>query len=287
MKTSPIKIRHLQLSDIPGAMQLVLAEGWNQTEKDWDILIGNSQNVCFAAIADNQLVGTATAINYANIVSWIGMVLVDKKFRGQGISKLLLNSMFDELKLCKSIKLDATPAGQPVYKKLEFADEYTISRMVNSSFAGLPNIDFENNIQQIQQKDISAIIEFDKQTFGADRKQLIHGLIKDFPEKSCVQKEGNKIVGFALGRQGNRHHQIGPVSALSDFAAKQLITKALHDLKGESIVIDILDNKPELQLWLKSIGFEKQRYFTRMFLKNNESPGKMNSQFLICGPEFG
>ena len=287
MNNTPIKIRYLKLSDIPDAMQIVLAEGWNQTEKDWEILIRGSQNICFAAIAGNQLVGTATAINYANIVSWIGMILVDKKFRGQGISKLLLKSLFDELKTDKSIKLDATPAGQPVYEKLGFVDEYTISRMVNSSFTGLPNLDFKTTSQQIQTKDTQKIVEFDKQVFGADRKQLIQTLINNFPEKSWVLKDGDKIVGFALGRQGNKHHQIGPVSAMSVLTTKQLISNALQSLKGESIVIDILDDKPELQLWLKSIGFEKRRYFTRMFLKNNKSPGEVNSQFIIAGPEFG
>jgi len=287
MKNAPVKIRHLKLSDIPDAMQLVLAESWNQTEKDWEILIRGSQNICFAAIINNQLVGTATAINYNNIVSWIGMVLVDKKFRGQGISKLLLESLFKGLETCESIKLDATFAGQPVYNKLEFTNEYTIARMVNSSFAGLPNLDFKTTSQQIQTKDIQEIVEFDRQVFGASRKQLIKTLINNFPEKSWVQKDGDKIVGFALGRQGNKHHQIGPVSALSVFTARQLISKVLQNLKGESIVIDILDDKPELQLWLKSIGFEKQRFFTRMFLKNNKSPGEVNSQFLICAPEFG
>lgn len=287
MNNTTTKIRHLQLADIHDAMNLVLAESWNQTEKDWEILIRESQNICLAAIIDNQLVGTATAINYANSVSWIGMVLVDKNYRGRGISKILLNELFDKPQTCKSIKLDATPAGQPVYKKLGFTDEYTISRMVNSSFASLPNINFENTIQQIRQEDISAVIEFDKQVFGADRKQLIQAFINDFPQKSWVQKEDNNIVGFALGRQGNRHHQIGPVSAISVFAAQQLISKALQSLKGESIVIDVLDDKPKLQAWLTSIGFVKQRYFTRMFRKNNPSPGKINSQFLIAGPEFG
>jgi GNAT superfamily N-acetyltransferase len=287
MEDEPIKIRHLKLSDIPDAMQLVLAESWNQTEKDWEILIRGSQNICFAAIFDNQLVGTATAINYNNIVSWIGMVLVDKKFRRQGISKLLLKSLFKGLETCKSIKLDATLAGQPIYNKLGFTNEYTIARMVNSSFTNSPNLDLKNNSQQIQTKDIQEIVEFDKQVFGANRKQLIKTLINDFPEKIWVQKEGDKIVGFALGRRGNKHYQIGPVSALSFLAARQLISKVLQNLKGESIVIDILNDKPELQLWLKSIGFEKQRFFTRMFLQNNKSPGKVNSQFLICGPEFG
>ena len=78
------------------------------------------------------------------------------------------------------------------------------------------------------------------------------------------------------------------MSALANFAAKQLISKVLVVLKGESVVIDILYDKPELQLWLKNIRFKKQRYFTRMFFNNNQSPGKkMNSQFLICDPEFG
>jgi hypothetical protein len=35
----PVRIRPLQHSDIAQAMRLKNLEGWNQTEKDWEILL--------------------------------------------------------------------------------------------------------------------------------------------------------------------------------------------------------------------------------------------------------
>ena len=76
-----IVIRNLLVKDIPKAMELVFAEKWNQTEKDWEILISGKHNICMAVEISGHLVATATAMNYENKVAWIGMVLVNREFR--------------------------------------------------------------------------------------------------------------------------------------------------------------------------------------------------------------
>ena len=73
-------------SDIPAAMQLKEAAGWNQTEDDWRRLLMLEPNGCFAAIKDGRLVGTTTTTTYGNDLAWIGMVLVDPQYRRQGIA---------------------------------------------------------------------------------------------------------------------------------------------------------------------------------------------------------
>lgn len=282
-----LKIRNFASHDIKNAMELVLAERWNQTEKEWQILMSNPQNVCLVAEIENEFAGTATAINYNNKVAWIGMVLVNKKFRGQGISKYLLSSLFEQLTFCKSVKLDATPAGQPVYEKMGFKDEYLINRLTCLSFGKSYLVRGDLISQGVQKEDIPAIVELDKYTFGADRSQLIKALFFNNPKKCFVIKNKGLISGFALGRKGNRFHHIGPVVASSNFDAIQLILHALNELNGQSVVIDILNDKNELYLELLSLGFEKQRYFSRMYLHSNLYPGDINHQYLICGPEFG
>ena len=148
----------MQLGDIGSAMKLSMAEGWNQTEKDWKLFIENAENnACIVAEIDNKVIGTTTAINYSNQVAWIGMVLVDKEYRGRGVSKSLLTNIFKKLRHCKSVKLDATPEGQEVYKKFDFKDEYHIVRMSNASIKNftpggddpLPEPIQLNNIQEI------------------------------------------------------------------------------------------------------------------------------------------
>ena len=278
----------MELSDIGSAMKLSGAEGWNQTEKDWKLLIENTGNVCMLAECGNKVIGTTTAINYSNQVAWIGMVLVDKEYRGQGVSKSLLTTIFKKSESCTSFKLDATPEGQQVYKKFDFKDEYTIARMINSSMKILPS-DAENDIlsEPVQIKDIQEIIALDEIIFGAKRKQLINSLVREYPGKAWLLKRNNRITGFALGRVGNKYHQIGPVTASNTADARILITKAINKLTNQPIVVDVLVDKEELLSWLNSIGFIKQRHFIRMYKKENTLPGITGKQYLICGPEFG
>ena len=283
----PVMLRQMQLSDVKAGMRLSTAEGWNQTEKDWKFLIANSQNICLAAEADDKVVGTTTATNYANQLAWIGMVLVDKNYRGKGISKMLLENVLEKLKQCRSIKLDATSAGREVYKKFGFKDEYSITRMTCSSIKSSFENDENAFAQSIQSKDIKAITEFDEIVFGANRTKLIEYLTVEYFYKAWLLKRDNKLTAFALGREGNKYHHIGPVIGETIDDVKILISKALKEINGQQVVLDVLNDKFELINWLQSLGFTKQREFVRMYKNENPFPGLTEKYFLICGPEFG
>jgi len=287
MQKAAFILRKMELSDVVSGMKLSNAEGWNQTEKDWELLIGKVGNVCMVADSNNKIVGTTTAINYSNNVAWIGMVLVDKGYRGQGISKALLTNIFEKLRNCKSIKLDATPEGQKVYKKLDFKDEYSIVRMLHPSIKDVINLEGDTSPERVQVKHIGEIIALDEFIFGANRTQLIKYLVNEYPEKAWLLKRNDQITGFALGRDGNKYHQVGPVIALTTSDAKILVSKALNKLIGQSVIVDVLLDKDDMVNWLNSIGFIKQRQFTRMYKKENPSPGIISKQYLIGGPEFG
>ena len=287
MKDITFTIRTMDLNDIQCAMRLSKAEGWNQSEKDWKLLIGNPDNVCLLAEVDGKVVGTTTAINYSNQEMWIGMVLVDKEYRGQGISKSLLTDIFQRINFCKSIKLDATPAGQPVYQKFGFKDEYFIARMVHLSVNPLPFEAKDLIPEPIGINHIQEIVDFDEAVFGANRRQLIEFLIKQYPNKCWLLKRNNNIVGFILGRDGSRYHQIGPLVAITDKDAKMLISIALKHLSQQPVVVDVLFDKEDLIHCLMANGFVKQRHFIRMYKEENSSPGVIDNLYLICGPEFG
>ena len=288
MQNETFILRSMQPTDIETAIKLSDAEGWNQTEKDWQLFLENDGNICMVAESDNRVIGTTTAINYSNHVAWIGMVLVDNDYRGRGVSKSLLTRVLKKLERCTSIKLDATPLGQPVYKKLGFEDEYLIARMTNSS---LKDFSFTSNSsllpELIHNNDHPQIITLDEDSFGANRAQLIGSLLKEFPGKAWMLKQNNLITGFALGRDGKRYHHIGPVVASTVNDAKMLIGAALKRLIGEPVVVDVPEDKEELMSWLTAAGFTKQRHFTRMFRKENPFPGLTSRQYSICGPEFG
>ena len=287
MRKTDFIVRSMQPGDIVYAMKLSNAEGWNQTENDWKLLIESPQNVCLVAEYNKKIIGTTTAMNYANQIAWIGMVLVAKESRGQGVSKLLLTNILKKLESFKSIKLDATPAGKQVYQKFDFKDEYLITRVVTVSMKNLSFDDDSILAESIRLKDIEEIIALDERVFGTNRRQLIEWLIKQYPRKAWLLKRNNSIAGFALGREGNKYHHVGPVFGSTINDVKMLIRKALKELINQPVVIDVLYEKQDLINWLNSIGFTMQRQFVRMYKKENLFPGIVNKQYLICGPEFG
>lgn len=280
-------VRPMLLTDLKPAMDLAKIEGWNQTVKDWMILVDNPLNTCLVAEYTGKIIGTATVINYSNMAGWIGMVLVDKDFRRQGVGRKLVTKILDKVHGFKSVKLDATPAGQPVYQKLGFIEERVLYRMTSTPFKSFDKMRYDPEPEAIQPKDFDEIINFDNDIFGAERTYLLKNSMLNYPAKAFMLKRDGRISGYILGRDGIRYNYIGPVFAFAATDAEALISKALKSLTGKDVALDVLDDKKELIEWLESIGFVIQRQFTRMYLKQNPFPGRIENQYLIIGPEYG
>ena len=123
--SADVEIRQMTTRDIPAGMRLKDLEGWNQTEKDWMRLLQLESATCFVAVRDGEVCGTVAALRYGRHVGWIGMVLVDPRYRQQGIGKRLLDHSLAYLDSqgVETVKLDATPAGHSLYQARGFADE--------------------------------------------------------------------------------------------------------------------------------------------------------------------
>lgn len=281
--------------DLSQALALSVAEGWNQTEKDWRLLLENPDNICIVAEKDNKVAGTATALVHSGKIAWIGMVIVDKSLRGLGAGKLLMTQIIGKLKHIESVKLDATPAGHPLYENLGFIDEYRIFRMTNQSpgpFEHSYDEDFPVRIDGIKTeknsgKIVEEILDYDEKIFGAGRRYLLRKLIEDFPGKALIARSGGSPKGYVLGRDGTRFDYIGPLCADPFETARSLISESLKSLMGKPVALDVPEGQEEFIKWLESAGFIKQRHFIRMYLNKNPYPGIPESHYLISGPEYG
>src|SRR5215217_1978897 len=198
MQEPAINIRLLFESDIPAAMRLKDAAGWNQTEKDWHRLLALEPNGCFAALKDDRLVGTTTTTTYGNDLAWIGMVLVDPQERRQGIATQLMNVALDYLKdKVATVKLDATALGQPVYERLGFQFESVLERWSGTSKA--------RDAETSKDDTVRDLLALDRVAFDADRSKLLEKLIDD----ACVppvllRATDGSLSGYALARRGTK-----------------------------------------------------------------------------------
>ncbi len=285
MKTDKFVIRAMREDDIPGAMRLKTAENWNQTEDDWRTLLNLDPTLCFVAAFDDNVVGTVTATNYSNELAWIGMMLVDKDFRGRGLGKRLLTTLIEKLDSCQSIKLDATPSGLPLYKSLGFRKELAIHRMATTQFETVPPNENEPSVKPLPESKWQNVMDRDHAFFGADRSRLITEIL--LSNKSWYVEREGRISGYLLTRSGSNCTQLGPLIAETTEDAKILLLSALKSFVGKPVLLDILHDKTDIQELLLSLGFQVQRSFTRMYFKSNSFAGSVQNQFLIAGPELG
>jgi ribosomal protein S18 acetylase RimI-like enzyme len=285
-ESTGFRIRTMKPSDLDQALALSVNEGWNQTRNDWSFFLSDERNSCIVAEHEGKVAGTATALVHDNKVAWIGMVLVDRSLRGQGAGRLLLQDILGRQQNNLSVKLDATPAGEPLYASLGFIPEYRLLRMAceKCTFSG-PAVD--KNIVRIRENDLDEITVFDDRIFGAGRKSLLNYLMNNRPELSLFISSQDGIRGFVMGRTGTRFTYIGPVEAEKDDDAISLLGGALLSAGTGPLAIDVHEDKTEMISFLESAGFVKQRFFTRMYLNKNPFPGKPGNQYLISGPEFG
>ena len=126
----PVRLRTMVSSDITAADSLRAIAGWNQLPEDWHRLLLHEPDGCFVATANDFVVGTVTTTRHCPEPGWIGMMLVHPDFRGQGIARRLMQTAMDYLRQAhvRCIMLDATPAGEPLYRKMSFVPEWSFSR---------------------------------------------------------------------------------------------------------------------------------------------------------------
>ena len=277
-------LRPLSADDMEAAMELSVTEGWNQTVQDWKFLLEDPQHICVAAISGDKVIGTTVALTYEERLAWVGMVLVNKAFRGKGISKLLLQYIFESCKT--AMKLDATVFGEPVYRKFDFLQEYTIARMVHTGVADI-SFNHDNLPRQALSKDFSAVVSLDEMALGIKREKLIAYYMHQYPGKALVLEEDNDIKAFVLGRDGYRYHHIGPIVAATSAQAILLLKQAFAALSGQPVVVDVPGDKKEMLQILEELNFTRQRQFIRMYRNENQFAGNLNKLFAIAGPEFG
>jgi hypothetical protein len=198
-----------------------------------------------------------------------------------------MTSMLDALRGVESVKLDATPAGFPLYQSLGFIEEHRILRMTSSTLFEFKDPEAGVRPEPVDFRSLAEVINTDRAIFGVERGYLLDYLYQNYPHKAFLLRKDDTLDGFVMGRDGIRFNYVGPLYANSTEAAIKLLSKALSPMNNQPVAIDITEDKEELVKWVESKGFIKQRHFSRMYLKKNPYPGIVRNQYLISGPEFG
>lgn len=274
-------IRAMTHADIAEGMRLCRACNWNQLEDDWRLFLELEGAGCRIAEQDGAIAGTAAYLAYGRDFSWIAMMLVDPRVRRGGIGSALLASALDCLRDQDTVRLDATPAGEPLYRRFGFVGEYPLARSA-LTVDGATFTPTGGTARPMQAAELPEILARDRAVFGADRGALLASFYRRAPDLAWVAGDG-----YCFGRPGYRYSQLGPVIAPDPETARQLVSYCLVAQHGKRFAMDVPRHSPDWIAWLESAGFAIERPFLRMCRGRLPDAGAPERQFAIGGPEFG
>ncbi len=281
-----IKIRLLSENDLTEAVQIIKPANWNQTKQDWQRLIRLEPQGCFAAWVEGRLVATITTTIYGTELAWIGMMIVAQEYRRRGLATKLMHMAMEYLRAkgVTTVKLDATPLGQPVYEALGFVSEGLIERWE----AVARPVNTANGLSFLEMELGAELRAFDREAFQANRARVLTTLLRD----CCVAPlafttPNGRLQGYALARQGAAAHYIGPVVATNDQTALLLLDGIMNQLAGKKVYLDFYTGFGAESDALLQHGFVRQRALVRMRYGKNNSAGASAMVLAIAGPELG
>jgi GNAT superfamily N-acetyltransferase len=265
-------VRSLTQRDVPAALALSMQAGWNQTARDWKTLLALEPEGCFAIDGDEGIAATATLVCYGQRLAWLGMVLTDAQYRRRGYARSLVRAAleFAAKRGVKTVKLDATDQGKPLYESLRFRGEETIERWSRGResvrLGPAPVVGSWQGVKRL-----------DQEAFGVSRANLIARL-----EHSRAYSNEE---GFLLARAGSRATYLGPFVAKKRAAAKEMLDAFCQEMEGPAFW-DILSSNSAAVALAEEFGFERVRTLQRMARGDglHQNTGLI---YGIAGFEFG
>ncbi len=237
-----IDIREMTVGDLDFCLEMFRITGWGNTADDFRRMISYEPGGCFVARMGGEDVGMVGSICYGE-VGYMGNLIVRPEHRGKGIGAALMNEAMDHLidSGVKSSRLDAVPMAIPLYERLGFKGESLSLR-----FTGLASQKGSTGCERMDEMDLPEVSELDLRFFGAPRGRVLRRVHADFPGLCFVAREGSRLVGYIMAKEGEGRTRIGPW--ICEPGERGLAEKLLHRLMDEVAGSTLWAGVPEVIL---------------------------------------
>jgi predicted N-acetyltransferase YhbS len=277
-----IHVRPMTLADLPLGLRLTQQAGWNTLEADWRRFLELEPGGAFVAEVGGAAAGTAATMLFGPI-AWVALVLVDASLRRRGIGTALMEHALAHLDRLgvPTVRLDATPLGQPVYENLGFTTEHVLTRYEGTA----PHTESPAAVEPVRPEHVEALLRLDREATGTDRRKVILRLLAERPEAARVALDGGEVVGYATARPGARALYVGPCIVRAD-AGPLLFADAWARYAGRLIYMDVPERNVAARAVVEAAGLTAQRPLTRM-CRGPRVAERVELLWASAGPEKG
>ena len=206
---------------------------------------------------DERLLAVAGGLAFGN-VAWLGLVATHPDARGRGFASRVSQRIVEWSRAqgCRTVALDASEPGRPVYERLGFAHVGWTAELLRPADA-VPD---GRRAVRASRADVNALVAFDLEAFGGDRRSLLRALAGDPDAHWFVTRQTDGTLGGYLVVRGQR---IGPAAAADDESAYALLRAALDEAPAARVLVPSGSAFAET---LTALGFVEQRRLAHMRL---------------------
>ncbi|MCM3596197.1 GNAT family N-acetyltransferase [Metabacillus idriensis] len=276
----------LNKNDISDLFKLSNSIGWDYDEKEIATIMRTGK-IYGHKNCKGKVVSSAAIITYDTKAASIGMVIVDKAYRGLGLAKDATLKCIDSVPNTVSIMLIATEEGIPLYEKIGFkainsVHKYLCENYKPVKFAEINGITLENfsNIH------FNCVINIDEKAFGARRSSFLYNRI--IQSENCIVAKDykNNVIGYGAAISGPENLILGPIVAPDNKVAALLVNSLASRHQGK-LRIDVPSGKEEFMIVLQEMGFMMVNNPPIMIINSPTMPLRNNTLFGIAAQVFG
>jgi GNAT superfamily N-acetyltransferase len=212
----------------------------------------------FVIEEDDRIVAAGGCLVYGSF-SWVGLIGTHPAVRGRGHATLISEHLvkWSYAKGCRTVALDASQLGRPIYERLGFRPVGSTARFVPTGMQPARNP--EVGVSQLASADKGPLLELDAGIFGGDRSALLGMLMQGNPRSRFVTRDNaGRLTGYLFVQD----RVIGPGAAASADVAQALLVRAMLDASPECNLL--LPFESAYRDLLLSLGFVEQQRLTQM-----------------------
>ncbi len=281
--------RNLTINDLDFALDLTTIEDWGTTRGELEDLLLFSTNCATLATIDDKPVGMIFTASYDNF-GFVGNLIVEKKFRNQGIGKQLMQKAIAHLENSGNsmIMLDGVEAAVGLYQRLGFKVSCKSLRL-EGEVIHKPS----NRVFQMKNDDFQDVLTLDRKIFQTNREFLLRKIFIRYKTLCKIIKQDEKITGFIMAIPKEDHLKIGPwiIDDECEYEPELLLKSLDNNSRSFTVRMGMLESNKLASKIANSFSLQRYSYSNRMiYISGNKEI--INYQFkkgmlAIGGPDRG
>jgi GNAT superfamily N-acetyltransferase len=217
-------------------------EGWNPGKADLDIAWDTDPEAFIALRKGSEILGGGTIFSYAGRFGFMGLFIIRRDLRGDGLGGQLwryrLKRLQDRLSPKAAIGMDGVFAMVPFYERGGFVLAHKDLR-----FEGIAPRTAQGSadpeVRTLSEASFEMIDRFDRAHVPAARTSFLRRWMFQPGAHAVGLFENDRPVGYAIARPARVGYKIGPVFAAREDIAERLIDSLMARIAGEQVQLDV------------------------------------------------